>query len=48
MWIFPVMFERLAKTADNIFELGSDPFIVRNGKIVTRMFARKISPTSGV
>src|SRR2546426_419324 len=24
-----------AETADNIFELGSDTFIVRNGKIVT-------------
>jgi hypothetical protein len=25
-----------AETADNIFELGSDTFIVRNGKIVTQ------------
>jgi len=33
-----------AETADNIFELGSDNFIVRNGKIVTQTFAGKISP----
>ena len=33
-----------AETADNIFELGSDTFIVRNGKIVTQTFAGKISP----
>ena len=36
-----------AETADNIFELGSDTFIVRNGKIVTQTFAGKISPKSG-
>ena len=33
-----------AETADNRFELGSDTFIVRNGKIVTQTFAGKISP----
>jgi ketosteroid isomerase-like protein len=33
-----------AETADNRFELGTDTFIVRNGKIVTQTFARKISP----
>jgi hypothetical protein len=33
-----------AETADNIFELGSDTFMVRNGKIVTQTFAGKISP----
>jgi len=33
-----------AETADNIFELGSDTFIVRNGKIVTQTFAGKVSP----
>jgi predicted SnoaL-like aldol condensation-catalyzing enzyme len=33
-----------AETADNIFELGSDTFIVRNGKIVTQTFGGKISP----
>ena len=33
-----------AETADNIFEFGSDTFIVRNGKIVTQTFGGKISP----
>ncbi len=33
-----------AETADNRFELVSDTFIVRNGKIVTQTFAGKISP----
>jgi hypothetical protein len=33
-----------AETADNRFELGTDTFIVRNGKIVTQTFASKISP----
>jgi ketosteroid isomerase-like protein len=33
-----------AETADNSFELGSDTFIVRNGKIVTQAFGGKISP----
>jgi ketosteroid isomerase-like protein len=33
-----------AETADNIFGLGSDTFIVRNGKIVTQTFGGKISP----
>ena len=32
-----------AETADNRFELGTDTFIVRNGKIVTQTFAGKIS-----
>jgi SnoaL-like protein len=33
-----------AETVDNRFELGSDTFIVWNGKIVTQTFAGKISP----
>ena len=33
-----------AETADNRFELGTDTFIVQNGKIVTQTFAGKISP----
>jgi ketosteroid isomerase-like protein len=33
-----------AETADNDFELGTDTFIVQNGKIVTQTFAAKISP----
>jgi ketosteroid isomerase-like protein len=33
-----------AETADNHFEVGTDTFIVREGKIVTQTFAGKISP----
>ena len=33
-----------AETADNRFELGTDTFIVQNGKIVTQTFAGKVSP----
>jgi len=33
-----------AETADNRFELGTDTFIVRDGKIVIQTFAGKISP----
>ena len=33
-----------AETADNRYELGTDTFIVRDGKIVTQAFAAKISP----
>ena len=33
-----------AETADNRFELGTDTFIVRNGKIVIQTFAAKVSP----
>ncbi len=33
-----------AETADNRYQLGTDTFIVRNGKIVTQTFAGKISP----
>jgi ketosteroid isomerase-like protein len=33
-----------AETADNRFELGTDTFIVQNGKIVPQTFAGKISP----
>ena len=33
-----------AETADNRFELGTDTFIVQDGKIVTQTFAGKISP----
>ena len=33
-----------AETANNRFELGTDTFIVQNGKIVTQTFAGKISP----
>jgi ketosteroid isomerase-like protein len=33
-----------AETADNLFEIGTDTFIVQNGKILTQTFAGKISP----
>jgi ketosteroid isomerase-like protein len=33
-----------AETADNRFEVGSDTFIVQDGKIATQTFAGKISP----
>jgi hypothetical protein len=33
-----------AETADNVYELGTDTFVVRNGKIVVQSFAGKISP----
>jgi hypothetical protein len=33
-----------AETADRRFELGTDTFIVQDGRIVTQTFAGKISP----
>ena len=33
-----------AETADNRYELGTDTFVVKDGKIVTQTFAAKISP----
>jgi hypothetical protein len=33
-----------AETADKRFEVGTDNFIVREGKILTQTFAAKISP----
>ena len=33
-----------AETADNRYELGTDTFVVTDGKIVTQTFAGKISP----
>ena len=33
-----------AETADNLHELGTDTFVVKDGKIVTQTFAGKISP----
>lgn len=32
-----------AETADNVYELGTDTFIVRDGKIVAQSFAGKIA-----
>jgi ketosteroid isomerase-like protein len=33
-----------AETADNVYEIGTDTFVVRNGEIVAQSFALKIEP----
>jgi len=33
-----------AETADNRYEMGTDTFVVKDGKIVTQTFAGKITP----
>jgi len=33
-----------AETADNVYELGTDTFLVRDGKIVAQSFTGKIRP----
>lgn len=33
-----------AETADNVYELGTDTFVVRDGKIAVQSFAGKITP----
>jgi ketosteroid isomerase-like protein len=33
-----------AETADNVYELGTDTFVVRDGQIVAQSFACKITP----
>src|SRR5215469_5304919 len=33
-----------AETADNVYELGTDTFVVRDGRIVVQSFAGKITP----
>jgi len=33
-----------AETADNVYELGTDTFLVRDGKIVVQSFAGRIVP----
>jgi hypothetical protein len=33
-----------AETADNIYELATDTFLVRDGKIIAQSFAGKITP----
>lgn len=35
-----------AETADNVYELATDTFVVRGGKIVAQSFAGKITPKS--
>jgi len=33
-----------AETADNVYELGTDTFVVRDGRIVAQSFAGKVTP----
>jgi ketosteroid isomerase-like protein len=33
-----------AETADNVYEMGTDTYVVRDGKIVAQSFAGKITP----
>lgn len=33
-----------AETADNVYELGTDTFVVKHGKIVAQSFTGKITP----
>lgn len=33
-----------AETADNVFELGTDTFVVRGGKITAQSFTKKMTP----
>jgi hypothetical protein len=33
-----------AETADNVYELGTDTFVVRDGKIVGQSFTGKVTP----
>jgi hypothetical protein len=33
-----------AETADNVYEVATDTFLVRDGKIVAQSFAGKITP----
>ena len=35
-----------AETADNVYELGTDTFVVKNGKIAIQTFAAKATPKS--
>ena len=35
-----------AETADNVYELGTDTFVVRDNKIVAQSFTGKITPKS--
>ena len=33
-----------AETADNVYDLGTDSFVIRNGKIAAHFFAAKTTP----
>jgi hypothetical protein len=34
----------MAETADNVYELGTDTFVVSSGKIMLQSFAAKVTP----
>jgi len=34
----------IEETADNVYEMGTDTFVVRDGKIVAQSLAGKITP----
>ena len=36
-----------AETADNVYEVGTDTFVIRDGKIVAQSFTGKITPKCG-
>jgi hypothetical protein len=33
-----------AETADNVYELATDTFVIRNGRIVAQSFTSKVTP----
>ena len=33
-----------AETADNVYELATDTFLIRNGKIAVQSFTAKVTP----
>ena len=33
-----------AETVDNVYEMGTDTFVVRDGKIVAQSFTGKVTP----
>ncbi len=37
-----------AETADNVYEVGTDTFVVRNGKIVAQSLAAKTTAKEGI
>ena len=38
----------MAETADNVYEVGADTFVIRHGKIQYQTFAGKITPKAGM
>jgi len=35
-----------AETTDNVYEMGTDTFVIREGKIVAQSFTAKVAPES--